>query len=49
MVEHEWIPFTEDVVICSQCGDTCDEAAPEGEWNAATCQPDPILTEGGDS
>lgn len=49
MQAHDWKPFTEDVVICANCGDTIDEAAPEGEFNAETCIPDPLLSEGGDS
>jgi hypothetical protein len=42
MAEHEWTPFTEDVVICAQCGDTCDEAASKAEWEAE-CTPDDLL------
>lgn len=47
-IAHEWVPFTEDMVICTNCGDTIDEAVSEAEFNAETCVPDELLV-GGDS
>ena len=50
MEEHDWTPFSEDLVICKNCGTVCDEAASNEDWEAK-CSPDPILvgdSEGGD-
>lgn len=44
-MEHEWEDFTEDLVICSKCGNTCDETADKDQWEAE-CFPDPVLTGG---
>lgn len=47
---HEWQPFTEDLVICSNCGIVCDETASNEEWDAE-CEPDDLLvdTKGGEN
>lgn len=42
-MEHNWEPFTKDLVICSQCGKVEDEACPEEQWNREDCEVDPLL------